>query len=34
MLQYGTPSSKAGDMFLEKDMFRESAMDEINVVWD
>jgi hypothetical protein len=32
--QYGKPWSTAGDTFLESGAFSESALNELNIVWD
>jgi hypothetical protein len=31
---HSKPSSNAGDKFLESGAFGESALDELNIVWD
>lgn len=31
---YKTLSSSAGDVFLERNVFGESALDELNIVWE
>jgi hypothetical protein len=31
---YSNPSSIVGDKFIESGAFSESALDELNIVWD